>query len=250
MRTVQKIESLRHPMVLHWVKLRTDVNYRLQQQMLLLEGSKPISELTIPIDKIIYTAAYETQANALKANQKYQISNAIVQKISGAKEPEGLLVEVKMPSFSTLSSHHNRILALDGINDPGNLGTLLRTALAFGWSTIYFLPGCCDLFNDKTLRAARGAHFKLNLIKGSFAQLHLWTTEQNVQALVADLAGMKLEAVPLAQRRLLVLGNEAHGPQKAIREFCTPVTIAIDANAMESLNVAVAGGIMLHFLAH
>jgi TrmH family RNA methyltransferase len=162
--------------------------------------------------------------------------------------PEGVIAEVRMPSFVLLDKA-KQVLALDGISDPGNMGTLLRTALALGWDAVYFLPGSCDPFNEKTIRAARGAHFKLSLAKGNDEQLHEWVKRNKVQSVVADIKGQVPENVPAAQCRLLVLGNEAHGASAAIRQFCQPVTIPMPGE-MESLNVAIAGGILLYLLSN
>ena len=64
-----------------------------------------------------------------------------------------------------------RLLALEGVQDPGNMGTLLRSAAAFGWDGVHLLAGCCDPFNDKALRASRGAAFKVPLSRGGWTQL-------------------------------------------------------------------------------
>lgn len=243
----RSITSLQHPLVKHLVKLRTDSDYRYQNQSLVFEGLKPIEEVSSSIIKLLYTEAYLSAAQSIQG-EKWLVTEAILHKISGMTSPEGILAEIRMPPFVSLDKA-KQVLALDGISDPGNLGTLMRTALALGWETIYFLPGSCDPFNEKALRASRGAHFKLALAKGTAKQLQQWVQKEGIQALLADLKGEVPHLIPAASRRLLVLGNEAHGASAQVRGFCKAVTIPMPGE-MESLNVAVAGGILLYLLSN
>ena len=203
------ITSLQHPFVKHLVKLRTDSSYRNEQQLLLLEGLKPVQELSRFVKKLFFTPAYATYAASLPG-EKWEITDAILKKISGCLRLKESSAEIRMPPYVSLDKQ-KRVLALDGISDPGNLGTLLRTALALGWEAVYFLPGSCDPFNEKALRAARGAHFRLALATGSAEELQQWVRKKKAQSLVADLGGQSPATVPEASDRLLVLGNEAHG---------------------------------------
>jgi TrmH family RNA methyltransferase len=131
---------------------------------------------------------------------------------------------------------------LDRVADPGNLGTLLRSAQAFGWDGVYLIDGCCDPFNDKALRAAKGATFALPYAQGSFDRLQ---TLGSWQLMVADLKGRPPEQVAVGGPLALVLGNEAAGVQEAIRKQGTAVTLPTAA-AVDSLNVSVAGGILMY----
>lgn len=245
MTETRSISSLQHPLVKHLLKLRMDNTYRTAQHSLMLEGVKPIQEVSTQIMKLFYTPAYAAFADSIVA-EKWQVTEAILQKISGMTSPEGVVAEIRMPHLGSLDEAHY-VLGLDGISDPGNMGTLLRTALALGWETIYFLPGGCDPFNEKVLRAARGAHFKLTLVKGTVEHLQQWIQSQEVQALVADIRGISPQQVSFAAHRVLILGNEAQGATEAVKHFCTSVSIPMPGE-MESLNVAVAGGILLYLL--
>ncbi len=247
MKEPRSVTSLQHPLVKHLVKLRTDSAYRYASQVIVLEGLKPIQEVSTQITKLLYTPLCASFAASIPC-EKWQVTEAVLHKISGMTSPEGILAEIRMPPFVLLDKA-KQVLALDGINDPGNVGTLLRTALALGWEAVYFLPGSCDPFNEKALRAARGAHFKLALAKGSAEQLHQWVLAQGVQPLVAGLNGSIPEEVAHAAKRLLVVGNEAHGASNSVRQFCQPLTIPMPGE-MESLNVAVAGGILLYLLSN
>lgn len=243
--TSRDVTSLQHPLVKHFVKVRTDKAYRDQCQTVILEGLKVIQELSSEVLKVFYTSEYASFIPSC-AGEKFLVTEAILNKISGMRSPEGIVAEVQMPTFSQLDVA-KKVLALDGMSDPGNMGTLLRTALALGWDTLFFLPGTCDPFNEKVLRSARGAHFKLNLVKGTGEELRDWVKKNKIQSWVADLKGIAPEEISPASKRLLVLGNEAHGPSEVIHQFCQSVTIQMTGE-MESLNVAVAGAILLYLL--
>jgi TrmH family RNA methyltransferase len=237
------ITSLQHPLVKHLVKLRTDSYYRYEQQSVVIEGLKLVRELQGWIKKLIYQEGIE---RPIAAREEWVVTEALMKKISGMQASEGIIAEMEMPPFSSLTGLQS-ILALDGINDPGNMGTLLRTALALGWEGIYLLPNSCDPYNEKTVRAARGAQFKLSLMRGSVEELLAFRQAQQMQALVADLAGRSPEQCQTSSRCLLVLGNEAHGASPEIIKHFTKVAIPMPGN-MESLNVAVAGGILMYVL--
>jgi TrmH family RNA methyltransferase len=238
------LSSPHNPLVKHWAKLRLDREYRRQQGSLMIEGIKPILEVQSEIKCVICTE--EKAPLFAHLADCWIVSEAIMKKISGMTSPEGALAEVHLPSFSTLKGVKH-LLALDGINDPGNLGTLLRTALALGWEGVYLLPNSCDLFNEKALRAARGAHFRLHLAVGTVQGLRQIAINNDLEPLVAHLDGLAPEELSQQKGRLLVLGNEAHGASKEVHDFCSKITVPMQGE-MESLNVAVAGGILMYLL--
>lgn len=230
------ITSLQNPLVKHWVKLRKDGDYRHEMQTLLIEGKKQVAEA----NEIV--ALITTDPSIPNATL---VSEEVFAKISGMKAPEGIAAEVKMPQAG-LWTKLDRLLILDAISDPGNLGTLFRTALALGWDGIYLLPNCCDPFNDKALTSARGATLKIPFRQGGWEELEVILKDYNITAFVADLEGVSLNAFNPPANIGLVLGNEAHGPTKDTLKRCIALTIPIQS--IESLNVAIAGGIMMYTL--
>lgn len=241
-----KITSLQHPLVKHLVKLQNDSRYRQTQKTFVLEGFKPLKEVAKHIKKLLYTASVAQQVT-MEVAERIEVTDEILQKISGMKSSEGVLAEVEMLPFVS-PVDWKFMVALDGVNDPGNVGTLMRTALAFGWDGLLFLPNCCDPYNEKVLRAARGAHFKLPMAKGTIQDLKS-LIQQGYEPLVADIKG-KDPGMYMYQRvdkRILVLGNEACGPSSQVVELCQSVSIPMQGE-MESLNVSVAGGILLYLM--
>lgn len=244
---LSQITSVQNPLIKHLVKLRHNRDYRYEHQSLIIEGIKPIAEISRQLQpKTLLTLDETLIPEGVSANETFVVNESVMKKISVMSSPEGLIAEFPMPKPAEFKKVH-RLIALDGISDPGNLGTILRTALAFNWDGAFILGESCDPYNEKALRAARGATFRLPIAWGSWADLKKIVDDHKLQAVVADLKGTPLRDFPHPQGILLTLGNEAHGPSPEMKGFCQPLTIAMPGK-MESLNVSVAAGILLYQL--
>lgn len=241
------ITSLQHPLVKHLVKLRQNRDYRFDHKSLVLEGTRPIAEVCRHLRAKVLVALDESLLPlGVEAEQMVLVSDNVMKKISGVQTPEGLVAEIPLPKNASLKGKRY-LIALDGVSDPGNVGTLLRTALALGWEGAFILDESCDPFNEKALRAARGATFRLPLSFGNWDQLKQLVQENGLTPLAADLEGDNIEKVAPQNGLLLVLGNESLGISETARSFCKSVTIAMPGE-MESLNVSVAGAIIMYIL--
>ncbi len=229
----KEVKSLQHPIVKHFVKLRKERRYREEKGFLLLEGKKMILEFPGEIETLI-----TTEETSIPAKNHYVVPPEVIKKIADTSSPEPYLAEVPLPPPALLEG--KRLVALDRISDPGNLGTLLRTALALGFEGA-FLLSCTDPFSSKALRAAKGATFHLPIWQGSEEELLTLMGKRNVY--IADAQGG--EDVAFKAPLILVLGSEAHGPSPSLKGKGTLVSIPMNGKA-ESLNVAVAGGILMH----
>lgn len=230
----KKITSLQHPLVKHWFQLRTERAYREETQSLLVVGEKMAREL--PIDHLI---ALEPISD-LNVKETTLVSEAILKKITGLNHPDGFAAEIALPQPQDLSEK-KFIVILDKIADPGNLGTLLRTSLALDWEGVILTPGTVDLFNDKALRAAKGAHFHL-----PFA----WMSPEKILLLkhhfyTADLKGKQLNQITFQTPMALILSSEGHGTSGWSDGRTQRITIPMNKQ-VESLNVAASGAILLY----
>ena len=162
---------------------------------------------------------------------------------SDAETPPGLLAVVPTPALPP-PTPLSLALVLDGLRDPGNLGTILRTADAAGVQVVFLAPGTVDAYNPKVVRAAMGAHFHLPLVALGWealaqrlAGLALWLAEAR--------SGPAYQQVDWRAPSALIIGSEAAGPSQAARRLALqPVSIPMPGQA-ESLNAAVAAGIIL-----
>lgn len=142
---------------------------------------------------------------------------------------------------------NKHLLYLDGVSDPGNAGTLIRTALAFGFGGVIFGEGTVNPYNDKVLSSAQGAHFKIPIVQEDWKLLkNLKKDNYKVVTTVLNHESTKISNFK-QNKCVLVLGNEARGISEevyAVRDYNTIIPIAL----IDSLNVAVAGSILMYLL--
>ncbi|XP_031107800.1 uncharacterized protein LOC116012407 [Ipomoea triloba] len=281
---VTAISSTSNPFVKHCLKLRSSSSYRHSHGLVLVVGTTPIREICkfqetmaeTPIKIECLLVLDDTQIPEeldIRSARVVHVSSIVMKKLSGVQSIDSIqmIALFRIPStFHSVGDDFreddcsrwfpsaNRILVLDGIQDPGNLGTLLRSALAFRWNGAFLLPGCCDPFNEKALRASRGACFQLPLVSGGWTQLQTLGESFKMKMLAGHPANDgRLKPVSrlcqgfadsLADQPLcLVLGSEGGGLSEKSREVCELVSIPM-AGEFESLNVSVAGGILLYML--
>jgi TrmH family RNA methyltransferase len=236
---VKRITSPAHPIVQHLVKLRTNGKYRTDQGSCVVTGRRLVHEVCTHA-KVLRVLWSDESLRPPHAGdwEKIETTEEIVCKIAGVPRCEGIAAEVALPGEQLLENP-KRLLICDDIRDPGNLGTLLRTAWAFGWSGVCLIGGV-DPFNDKVIRASRGALFTLPYWRTHW---HDFITELPLFA--ADMHGMPIDLVPAPERLGLILSHESQGLSPSSRQRATLVSIPMKGQ-VESLNVAVAGAIALY----
>ena len=200
-----------------------------------------------------------TRGKALKATlltrgvQVEDLTDAELEGLADTEHPQGIIavIEPKRWTLSDIRMHPGAtILVLDGVQDPGNVGTMLRTALGLGAAGLVALKGTADLTNPKVIRGAMGASFRLPAVTAAPDEFVAWVRLQRAQIWVADAAGETGDR-PLARGAdrapvALVVGNEGAGVGPSI-EAAADRRIAVPlARGVESLNVAVAAGILLY----
>ncbi|MDK6863142.1 TrmH family RNA methyltransferase [Nosocomiicoccus ampullae] len=168
------------------------------------------------------------------------VTKDIMSSLSKLVTPPGIIAVVRM---ETKSIESDRVLAIDGIQDPGNLGTLIRTADAFNFKRILIGKNTVDPYSDKVLRSSQGSHFHVSL-----EDVDLIEVMQNFNGtiLTTDLSGESLTDKITDEKIMIVLGNEGQGVSQevlAVANYKVKIDMPGDA---ESLNVAVAGGILMH----
>ncbi|KAB2004858.1 hypothetical protein ERO13_D11G215700v2 [Gossypium hirsutum] len=280
---VKSITSTSNPFVKHCLKLKNSSSYRHSHASALVVGTTPIREIyrykessqekTVIDYLLLLENAEIPEGLDTHSCHVVRIGSMVMKKLSGVQSAESIeaIALMRFPtSFLNLTVDQNksdsqswfpsthRILVLDGIQDPGNLGTLIRSAMAFQWDGIFLLPGCCDPFNEKALRASRGASFQLPIVSGSWYHLQTLKDTFNMKMLAGhpDIDGKLKKPFSLSQEFVhsvahvpscLVLGSEGRGLSEKSQLKCELVSIPMTGK-FESLNVSVAGGIFLYML--
>eukprot|EP00884_Botryococcus_braunii_P019687 jgi/Botrbrau1/6401/Bobra.49_1s0018.1 len=176
------IKSLSHPYVKHCVRLRESSSYRKECGRALVPGADVLQELLgqpwSPTLRLLIVSQQHSDILGAEPELVVTATEDVIRKVTGLRSTSGLeaVAEVDLPGPLDFTQHFpsgslRRLLILDTVQDPGNLGTLLRTATGLGWQGAFLLDGCCDPFNDKALRAAKGAAFRLPLAYGNLEEL-------------------------------------------------------------------------------
>lgn len=225
-------------------KLISDNSYRKERKEFVIEGFH-LLEMALE-DKLVKAIfSLEPIKNIDEKITNYIVSEDILKKISTQKNPQGVVAICSMRKEKEIS--HNNVLYLDEVSDPGNLGTLLRTALAFSFKDVILSKGSVSLYNEKTISSSQGAIFRLNIISGDKQNL-IDLKEKGYKILATEIKGsVELKNIKKSDKQVLILGNEAHGVNEKILNLADE-RIRIDINEIESLNVAICGAIMMHYL--
>lgn len=166
------------------------------------------------------------------------------------ESPQGILALARIPSVrldEMPEAESLRLLVLDAVQDPGNVGTLVRTAASLGAAATIALPGTVDLWNAKVVRSSMGAHFHHTAIHATWDELVAFRSKRGLELWGADAAGTPIRTATATPKRLgLVVGNEGAGLTESIRSSLDRLVSIPMSPRAESLNVAVAAGILLH----
>jgi TrmH family RNA methyltransferase len=219
--------------------------FRKELGLFVVEGRKMVEELLR--SDFTTTALYATETWHEVFPQAETVSEVQMAQMSGQDTPPGILAVVKIPVKQQLSENPRFILALDGIANPGNMGTLIRTAEWFDIRDIVCSPDCVEVWNPKVVQATMGSLFRINVIE---AELPAFLTEQHSQGKAiygALLEGENLFKMKQKPDGVIVIGSESHGIRENLLPLLShPVTIPRVGNSpTESLNASVAGGIIM-----
>lgn len=237
------ITSIKNETIKELMKLKQK-KYRDEMGLFLIEGYHLVEEARKChcIEKMI------TTLNDTYDEETIYVSTSVMGKLAFTKTPQPVMAVCKKSEKNEIMNHGKRYLLLDRIQDPGNVGTILRTALAFHYDQIIMSNDCVDLYNDKVIRSTQGAIFKMNVchmdLKDAIASLQ----KNNVQVYGTSLYHAScIDTYPIQERMAFVMGNEGQGVSQEVLDKCDHL-LYIPIHSVESLNVAIASAItMYHF---
>lgn len=244
------ISSTQNKRVRYVKSLQTKARLRRSERRLVLEGNRLIADALrrgAEPEILLYapeTADYELIARLQNtACTILPVKQDVLSYVSDTQHSPGLLAVFRMPK-PPIPQSAEPVLVMDGISEPGNLGTILRTAAAAGVSLVILAPGCADPYNPKALRAGMGAHFMLPLVEASWKEIRGFCQDLAIRAATAG-GDCAYSDVDWRDAWALILGNEARGlsapaQQLAQRRISIPMSAEV-----ESLNVASAAAVIL-----
>ena len=179
------------------------------------------------------------------------VNEAEFRSAAETESPQGVLAIAEIPRHSLRDFTNRdtlRLLVLDAVQDPGNVGTILRTAAALGADATVALPGTVDLWNAKVVRGAMGASFRHPAFHAGVEELLAFIEAESIDLWGADIGGQSVNDLKPPKRLALAVGNEGAGLSSSIRERAAKLVSLPISDAVESLNVSVATGILLYQL--
>lgn len=272
---METITSRQNPQILRVVRLQ-DRKHRQREQLFCFDGIKLCKEALLSgiaperiylrastVDRVLERMEDELpEADFSHLPSLVKLEDAVFEKISVEKSPEGVICVAKyidkchkIVTINNISdmgaypvSDGERILLLESVRDPGNLGTIIRGAAAFGIDRLIISEDCADLYNPKTVRASMGTIFRQHIdrvddMPGVIASLR--SAGRKIYAAALDHTAVRLGAVALSACDGIVIGNEGHGLSASTIEACTGCLYIPMAEGTESLNAAMAATVCM-----
>ncbi len=249
MRSVTVLRSRDNPRVRRWAKLARDSSVRRKERRAIIEGPHLLAAM---LEQGLKPICVFATANGLERNEALVVeakvepvvmSEGVFRAIADADNPPGIAAEIEIPGIKTKSS--NQFVFLEGVQDPSNVGAIVRSAAAFGVGEVVLDRSCADAWSPKVLRAGMGGHFRLNLrISGDLgAEIERF---KGTPVCTVPRGGVPLRQADLGGRLGWIFGAEGQGVSPALQERAALRITIPTAPGTESINVAAAAAICLH----
>ena len=251
------ISNIKNDKIKKFIKLRDLKKNRIYENSFTVEGVRLICEA---VSSSVLTSSLFLTKECIEKNKdsiydltkfgNYNIiSKEVAAKMSLVKTPQGAFAIAKKPKDFLKEEivPEDLVLALYEIKDPGNLGSLIRSALSFGFLKI-ILYNCCDVFNQKVIRSSMGNIFKVSFLKcENFEDMLTFLKRRKIKTFATSVKETAISSKKLQNENgVLVLGGEANGLPKSLQEKCDFVVTIKMSKMSESLNVASAGSILMY----
>ncbi len=195
----------------------------------------------------------EKELKKINNVKRYLVNDAIINKIATTKNPQNILGIVKMLDHNItnlvpiIKENKTKLIMLDDVNDPGNLGTIIRTAAGLGYDGIIMSPNTVDLYNEKVIRSTQGVMFKIPIIKANLQEIIKLLKKEKVFCIGTALTNAKdVKHITKKDKFAICLGNEAKGISKEVLDNMDENVKIAMKNDVESLNVSIAAGIIMY----
>ncbi len=234
------INSRTNQKVVHAAKLKNKNSIK-EFHEFLVEGIKSL-ELAIQsgLVKEVFTVK---ELDIPDSIPQYLVNEMIIDKISFSKNPEGV-VGVCSTLDNIKPKKFQKVVYLDNVQDPGNMGTIIRTALALDYDAVILSEDSVSIYNPKVVSASKGAIFSIPLLIGELSE---FKKDHVVVTSTLNEKSISLDELPKLKNFILVLGNEAHGVREEIINQ-SDMFVKIPIQNIDSLNVSIAGGILMYHL--
>lgn len=233
-----KITSINNPKVAYWAKLKMK-KYRDVEHLFIVESENLVKEALKKgiVKEIITTENKEYNVDT------YNVTKEIMAKISSLVTPNKVMA---VCNFILPDDIKGNVLVLDHIQDPGNLGTIIRSSVAFGFSTLIVSEDTVDVYNDKVIRSSEGMIFNINIIKDNLLSIIPLLKEKGYKIYGTDVVNGKNIKTVDEEKIAFVIGSEGKGVSIEVKELCDDFIYIYMNKNCESLNAGVASSILMY----
>lgn len=247
---METITSRQNPVCAHFRKLASSRAYREETGEMLCDSPKLLGEAVRwgqDISAVLCTPGAELPGLDSSKTRVIQVSESVMASVSPMKTPQGVVFSCRSPGHRPPEElGPGRYLVLDGVQDPGNVGTILRTADAFDCDEVFLLPGCADVNSPKTIRAAMGVHFRRPIYQCALEELTALLERGGVPLYAAALGENTADVRELdLSNAAVAIGSEGRGVSRALLERCAGTVKIPMSGRCESLNAAAAAAVVL-----
>ena len=247
---METITSRTNSLITRIRKLTADRKFRRQQRLMVCEGPKMLAEAIrwqARLETVLWQEGVQPTQELPEGVRQAAVPADLLRSVAPTQTPQQVLFLCALPDHGLPEDlSGTRYLVLDGLQDPGNVGTLWRTADAFGADGLVLLPGCADPWNPKTLRATMGACFRLPVWEGTLEQL---LPRLDRAGLPLYATALRADTVDIRQadltRAAVVIGSEGHGVSQQVLAASRQTIQIPMTDRCESLNAAAAGAVVL-----
>ncbi len=228
------------------IRSLADKKFRDSLNLYVVENVKTVKEvlaLNLNVKRVVCTEKGFGAIEGFYANYEL-VSEEIFKYISAEVSPQGVLAVVEKPQ-NFLQPPTGSCLLLDGVSDPSNVGAILRTAVASGYSEIYMTNDSADAFSPKAVRSSMSGVFRSKIMRGELDEI---LKVINLPIVVADMNGENVFNAKIADKFCLVIGNEGRGVSPELKNKADKIVSIPMLNGMESLNASVSAGILMYNL--
>lgn len=226
-----------------WVKALHSKKGRKEFKCFIAEGKKCVNEALrcgLAIRNV-----FSMEPSELETDHFHLVSTNDMQQITALSTASPHLAVIEIPDVAATTSLSGKVIVLDQISDPGNAGTMIRTADWFGIHGIIMLENSVEWTSPKVVQSSMGSVFRMKIVQLSVAHLQAFLSARKGMVLGADLSGTPIESVQWSDVSALVIGSESHGLSKELKSICNGLVTIPGNGEAESLNAAVAAGILM-----
>ena len=250
----KKITSTDNEIIKKVFKILNSSSVAKKENKIILEGAHLVEEFFKRIGEesmntVFISENFSDQLNHIlekvDKNKIIVVTEHVLKKISSTETPQGIVALCERNFRKVNKTELGFVIALEDVQDPGNVGTIIRTAASLGCDSVFLSKGCCDVWSSKVLRSGQGAHFYIDIYDNFDLKKLRDVFDGNMYATVLDEDSKSVYNLDLSSNTAFVLGNEGSGLSKEVVDYCDEKIYIPMQNNFESLNVAIAATVVI-----